>query len=291
MISRVSGFCLFSACAGLLVGLSTTPADAAYLVSNDQSFSYTGTVTPPAGSPTIIPSYTSTPGSTIYDGRDVAIYATSNAPTALAGAGNENYTSVGTNYYASTLHNDSGTGNPNNTDTGFFQLYNTTNHNVTSATGGWTDTSYTTFTMSIVGTTTDPTSIYNRLWAAPKIGGPGSDTRGIFQTYTVSLTATFAPGDVTETTPGWYATEAEPISVTGSIVGTFQNTSPTVAYNGLYAFDLSFENTNWAGSNDIPDNYGSYFGASQVVPEPATMALLGVGLFSLAMIRRRRNEA
>lgn len=91
--------------------LLAQPAHAGYMASNDESFSYTGTVNAPNGTAYTIPSFISTPGSTLYSGRDAAIFATSNAPTADAGS-YQNTTQFETNWYSSLNGNNDGAGNP-----------------------------------------------------------------------------------------------------------------------------------------------------------------------------------
>jgi hypothetical protein len=280
---------LVAASALFLIGCISTPAIAGFMASNDAFFSYTGTVTAPDGTTYTIPSYISTPDNTTYTGRDASLYVTGNAPSAYSGAGYENTTILMTNWYSSLDGNSDGEGNPNNTDTGFVQLYDATNVGVSSASGGWTDGSYTTFTLAVFGNAGSGVATYDRLWAAPKIGGPASDTGGAFGAYSLLLTATFAPGAVTEESPGWFSTSATPLSITGSFSGDFTNNGTYAP--GPYQFDFDFLDSNWAGANDVGSP--SYFGASavvQAVPEPAALGLFGFGLAALGLclwMRRR----
>lgn len=294
---------LIAACVALALGCislpaMSTPVTTGFMVQNDTFFSYTGTVTAPDGTAYTIPSYVSTPGSTTYAGRDASVFLTHNAPSAdsdVSGAGQENSTQFETNWYASTdgssaggpLTAGDGSGNPNNTGTGFVSLYDEFNANVTSATGGWTNSSYTTFQLKVQGLTGDKNFI-TRLWDAPNVGGPGTDSYGVFGPYSLLLTATFAPGSTTEESPGWYSTTAAPTSVTGSFTGSFTNTSTTAP--GLYSFDFKFIDTNWAGANGLEPG-DSYFGASAAaVPEPGELGLMGFGLLLIGGLAWRSQK-
>ena len=280
-------FRVFGAVMGVLGAFAAVDgARADYMVQNDTSFSYIGTVTDPTGTVNTIPSFSF--NNVTYTGRDASIYAASNAPTSIAGAGYENATEFLTAWYPTlTPANGYGWGNPNNSDTGFVQLYDQTNGTPTSATGQW-DQSLTNFTLHVTGVNATSASTYARLWDAPLLGGAAGDTGGEFLTYDRTLTAHFA-APATQTIPGWYATAVAPDNVSGSVTGSFQNQSTTnTAANGLYQFNLTFQNQNWASDNNASFTGASYFGSNNV-PEPASMALLGLGLAGLGVVRRQRN--
>jgi hypothetical protein len=102
------------------------------------------------------------------------------------------------------------------------------------------------------------------------------------------LTATFAPGAVTEESPGWFSTDATPLSITGNFSGLFTNTGTYAP--GIYQFDFDFLDQSWAGNNGVGGP--SYFGASAVaVPEPATLGLFGFGLMALGLCVRMRRRS
>lgn len=264
------------------------PVTGGFMASSSTFFSYGGTVTDPSGAVHTIPGFTAS--GTTYQGRDASVYVTFNAPEADTG-GASNMTMFLTNWYSSADGDDDGASNPNNNDNGFVQLYDTTSASVLSAAGGWTNDSYTTFQMKITGNDSSNVAGGNdRLWDAPLLNGSAADTGGTFGPYTLLLTAQFAPGVVTEESPGWYSTSDNPLSVTGSFSGTFANTGDKAP--GLYSFDLDFLAGNWAGANGL-DPGSSYFGASAAtvaVPEPPAWGMFGLGvlLVGLAWGTRRR---
>jgi len=264
--------------------LAPSGARADYSVSNDQGFSYVGTVTGPDTTVYAIPSFVS--GLTTYTGRDGSISSSSNAPTGIVGAGNENTMQFQTNWYATTQPgNGYGWGNPNNSNTGFLAINDFTNHSVTSASGSW-DAAMTTFTLHVSGANASYSPDLTRLWAPTGVSGLSSDTRGTYDSYELTLTATFAT-PATEEIPGWFSTAADPMSITGSFTGLFTNDSPDTSLNGDYIVDVTFQNQNWAKDNAAAFAGPSYFG-SDVVPEPASMLLLAGSLAGLALARRRR---
>src|SRR5579875_352078 len=173
-------------------------ADEAYTVSDDQSFDYTGTVNGVA-----IPGFTSTPGTTSYPGPDGSMFDTLHAPDSVAGLGFSNTTIFQPNWYASLNGQNNGIGNPSNSRVGWVSQLDPTNSGVTTSTGSWNAT-HTVFSLNISGSTPNSPSdlnFDNNVWAPTGTNSTYQDQVGYYSSYNTALTATFAPGTVTETNP------------------------------------------------------------------------------------------
>jgi hypothetical protein len=233
--------------------------------------------------------------------RDGTLYVVNGVPSVYS-----NYTQIMTTWYYTTQDNTngyakddpngnryySGWGNPNNTNTGFFQIADDGSSSVTSSTGTWTSSLYDTFVVNITGANAGAAQIA-RLWDAPTLGGAAEYTAGTFLNYNFTMTATGLAGAYDSGT-GLILSQNHPTAVTGTVSGIFQNTSTqNPAANGYYVFNLTFNDTNWAyaqGDAALNGDFSSsYFGA-QAVPEPGSMLALGSGLIGLIgfTIRRRR---
>jgi hypothetical protein len=193
--------------------------------------------------------------------------------------------------------NGDGWGNPNNTNTGFLQLYDTDGSSVGSMDMGWND-GLDTFTLSVTGSDADYANEYARLWPAPTEGGASSISRGTFLEYSLDLEASFG---VAASSDGTDATATQrPANLTGQFSGLFQNTGTSAGDNGFYTFSLllnggsSAENGDWVYAG-TPFSQGaeSTFSAPvpsspSAVPLPATLPLLAGGIAGIGLLRRRR---
>lgn len=231
--------------------------------------------------------------------RDFSTYFVNNRPDF-----DTNYTFLLTAWYYTTSDNTngkpkgdptgdryySGWGNPSNTDNSFFQIGDTGSVTVDNTSGNWTSSAYDTFKVHVDGHNATYANSYARLWNAgdPDVGGEG--TQGTFYSYSLDATATglngvySGGGNVTATN--------QPSHITGSATAIFKNLSTTSPVsNGWYRAELTFNDTNWAYANqsDLNGPFNASTFSAGVVPEPTTMAVLGVG--ALALLRKRSKRS
>ena len=143
----------------------------------------------------------------------------------------------------------------------------------------WTDFS---FQMEVLNG-----SDFARLSAPANVGDSG-----IFRSLYVGLTVSGLQG---EQDGDWISASNQPTAVTGFIRGVFENTSTSSTQNnGFYGFEFTLSMQNWAWDNreSLQGQYlfaDSSFGARvSTVPVPGGLALLGIGLFGIGVMRRRR---
>lgn len=225
-------------------------------------------------------------GSATFADRDGSLYQGKN--NSYLGAGFENSDVLLTAWWYTTDPSHgaySGWGNPNNTNDSFIQLYNDTGSFTTSSSGYWSD-SFTKLNVSISGANADYANAFSRLWPGVNNGGQSGTFVNYDINYTVSGLSAVLDGGT-----GWMVDTTNRGSVSGSFRGIFENTSPSVpANNGFYVFDVNLFDS---GSTWAEDNAGSLNGGlsstifAAPVPEPASMAVLGLG--AVALLRRRKK--
>jgi len=159
--------------------------------------------------------------------------------------------------------------------------------------------------MSVSGSNTSVFGDLSRLWPAPIIGGSSLLSAGSFVDYSFQLTADFANSATEDpSNPGWYFLNEEPIAVSGTLKGIFDNrctdlsalsdgaySCPDTSVDGFYAFDFDIGLQSWAFDNlenlgDAHPYSTSYFAAE--VPEPSSLPLMMFGFSAIAVIARRR---
>jgi hypothetical protein len=281
----------------------SNPVQASSFYASTDMFSYTGNVTRYAtledaragagsiGGPYTLPSRaTDAPYNT--PSRDAGIYFVNNAPSYATNA-NIFLTAW---WYTTDAANGaySGWGNPNNTNTGFVQLYDAAGATSTASNAyfsGWDGAYYTQFNMAVQGQNATYENSYARLWHAPNEGGAGSLTKGVFLDYGLTLTAGGLQGTYDPVT-GLVQSTDHPDAVNGLFWAIFQNTNTTdPSLNGYYVANFALGLDNWAYAQGAALNGAfspSEFGAP--VPIPAAVWLLGSGVVGLVALKRRRQK-
>jgi hypothetical protein len=235
--------------------------------------------TNPTGGPFTVPNrITAPPYDTPF--RDVGFYFIKDGLIPYA---SPDYNILLTAYYYSTSGAPfSGTGNPNNTNAGFVQLYDDDASTDTSYIGFF-ENNKTSFTLVVKGANATGPLDFARLWNAA--GEP--NTGGTFHTYEIEITFHGLNGAL-NLSNGLYEASNHPTGVSGTFRGVFENTS---AANSFYSVNWTFGMDNWAfgqgGSLVEGGITESFFASNLAVPEPGTLGLLSaaVGLFAF---RRRR---
>jgi hypothetical protein len=295
MLSEVSSTMRCLSVIGIVAFLTASSSSlwAVTLISTDR-LSYTGTQTKyatladaqsetsPIGGPFAITNRaTSPPYDTPY--RDLALYFAKDAVAAYA-ASDFNYVSTAW-YYSTSGGAFSGTGNPNNSDNGFIQLYDDDGSTETSLQSYFHD-DLTQYTLQVSGINATNALDFTRLWNAA--GEP--NTGGTFHSYDVDITFGGLAGAWNPSTNTYEATN-HPSTVTGTFHGIFENTS---AVNSFYVVDWTYAFDNWAfgqGGSLVEGGIQDSFFASDfnlVAPEPTSGILLGLGV--MIFLRRKKTR-
>ena len=224
--------------------------------------------------------------------RDLGLFFASNAPS----YSNDQAIAL-TAWYFTTNPNPTGSGvingwgNPNNSNTGFMQMFDADASSVATQSAAFSNfngTEYTDFTFNSSITNALGADEFSRLWPAPTIGGAANISGGDFLSLDINIV--FSGLNGTEVAPGIIEANVDPTSVSGTITGIFQNTSTAdPSQNGFYTIDYTVNLDSWVFGNQAslaPGSIGYEPSFFVTVPTPASAALLGMA--GLAAARRRR---
>ena len=185
------------------------------------------------------------------------------------------------NYLMSNWYEHSTT----NQNPSFFQMAETDNPSVTSATGGW-DATRKVFTTTVTGS--NAPYPWSRFWQ-PDNGVAWGVT---ILEYSYTFTATFSTAAAIDA-DGWLSNTVDPDTIVGSFTGRFLVTadvdkSPIIG--DTYGFDLTLSKALFPGLDAKNADGGAtstmnYWGAAVPAPGAALLAMFGLGI--VGWIKRR----
>lgn len=231
--------------------------------------------------------------------RDLSMYIVRDSPSFYSDA-----TYFTTAWFYTTTGPGLGAGNPSNTNLSFLQIANDPSVGlgplIGTADAYWTSAALNEFRITASGTGADGANSAARFGDADSANKAASATQGEFVSYNLDATFSGLNPAVYNPTTGAYESNGDPagVSVAGTFTALFHNTSATnPASNGFYTIDLTLNTASWAYANrdslnDVYPFTPSLYGASAVVPEPASLVLAGLGVLgALAHVRHRRRAA
>jgi hypothetical protein len=244
--------------------LAPTPAPEKFICSSER-FGYAGTVsvynTLAEARSGRNPRFTSI----AFPQRDGSIYMARN----MGGEWSE-FNAILTNWY-STQNPDpekKGHGNPNNQNTGFFQMYDNNADNWQNQKAYWSKDKKT-FTIESKGKNASYPSVenpgeYARLWNAGQTTGGGEGTKGTYLEYEVVFKASGLTG-TDDDNDGFIENTGNATSYSGHFKAIFRNESTrSPESNGFYVVSLTFNNTSWAKGLNLTEV--DHFGSVNVAP-------------------------
>ncbi len=240
-----------------LIGAGAAPSAEKFICSSER-FGYTGTVTVYNTVSDARSGRNPRSSSIAFPQRDGSIYMARN----MGGEWSE-FNAILTNWYSSSDPDHKGQGNPNNQNTGFFQMYDNNADNWQNQTSYWSKDKKS-FTIESKGKNASYPSVtnpgeYARLWNAGYTTGGGEGTKGTYLEYEVKFTATGLVAQDTDS-DGFFENTANATGYSGTFKGIFKNESTrSPESNGYYVLTLTFNNTCWAVTNGFAelDHFGS----------------------------------
>lgn len=207
--------------------------------------------------------------------RDIAFYVTQNIP--------EN-SPFDPSYIILTRWYDPDSGNPSNTNEGFFQYYDDNSSTLMSLNSYW-NAALTAFTLQAHSENADYAGDFARF--GERAGGPGTDTEAFFHVMDIDLTVNGLVGSYNSLTGRYEGTDTASASINGTISGIVENVGTNATRHGFYVFELTLNDTSWAVENGHVETGDLIAYSVAAVPEsPLTFVLL-LSLIPVGMLAQR----